>query len=77
MHLFVSEEFHQTPVISVEEMKVLSEVSKSIGYLHGPKTSGTCWRVGKDKVITAAHVVTENISKFSVKKISFHVTRIT
>ncbi|VDI48070.1 Hypothetical predicted protein [Mytilus galloprovincialis] len=46
---------------SVEAMKILSDVAKSVGHIIGPKESGTCWRVGNDKIITAAHVVVDNI----------------
>ncbi|XP_063425019.1 uncharacterized protein LOC134708430 isoform X2 [Mytilus trossulus] len=48
-------------VQSVEAMNILSEVAKSVGHIRGPKESGTCWRVGNDKIITAAHVVVGNI----------------
>lgn len=44
-------------------MNVLSEVEKSVGHIIGPKENGTCWRVGYDKIITALHVVVDNICK--------------
>ncbi|CAC5419691.1 unnamed protein product [Mytilus coruscus] len=55
------EKFQPTSTISTMEMEILVEVSKSVGYFHGPIKTGTCWRVGEDKIITAAHVVYDNI----------------
>ncbi|CAC5365396.1 unnamed protein product [Mytilus coruscus] len=55
------ETFQPTSTISALEMKVLLKVSESVGIFHGPGETGTCWRVGKDKVMTAAHVVKHNI----------------
>ncbi|XP_052091074.1 general transcriptional corepressor trfA-like isoform X2 [Mytilus californianus] len=51
-----------TTTCSLETMKVLTEVAKSVGYITGRIESGTCWRVGNDKIITAAHVVLGNIN---------------
>ncbi|CAC5416068.1 unnamed protein product [Mytilus coruscus] len=51
----------ETTITCVATMHVLTEVSKSVGYITGMKGSGTCWRVGNNKIITAAHVVKENI----------------
>ncbi|CAC5419694.1 unnamed protein product [Mytilus coruscus] len=50
-----------TTICSLETMQVLTEVAKSVGYITGCIESGTCWRVGNDKIITAAHVVLGNI----------------
>ncbi|XP_052073789.1 uncharacterized protein LOC127711718 isoform X1 [Mytilus californianus] len=55
------ESIRPTTTYSLETMNVLTEVSKSVGYITGKKESGTCWRVGNDKIITAAHVVKNNI----------------
>ncbi|VDI48068.1 Hypothetical predicted protein, partial [Mytilus galloprovincialis] len=48
-------------MISAKKMEILLAVSKSVGIFHGHKVNGTCWRVGEDKIITAAHVVNDNI----------------
>ncbi|XP_052091081.1 uncharacterized protein LOC127727978 isoform X2 [Mytilus californianus] len=52
---------------SFETLNVLTEVAKSVGHIIGPKKSGTCWRVGDDKIITAAHVVVDNIWNQMIK----------
>ncbi|XP_071155465.1 uncharacterized protein [Mytilus edulis] len=55
------DEFQPNYIISAHKMEILLAVSKSVGIFHGPKANGTCWRVGEDKIITAAHVVNVNI----------------
>ncbi|CAG2210241.1 unnamed protein product [Mytilus edulis] len=55
------DEIQPTYMISAHEMEILLAVSKSVGIFHGPKSNGTCWRVGEDKIITAAHVVKDNM----------------
>ncbi|OPL20780.1 hypothetical protein AM593_00204, partial [Mytilus galloprovincialis] len=57
----VVEKFQQAAMINVDKMKVLLKVSESVGIFYGPRSTGTCWRVGKDTVMTAAHVVRDNI----------------
>ncbi|XP_063425016.1 uncharacterized protein LOC134708428 isoform X2 [Mytilus trossulus] len=55
------DEIQPNYTISALKMEILLAVSKSVGIFHGPKVNGTCWRVGEDKIITAAHVVNDNI----------------
>ncbi|CAC5365400.1 unnamed protein product [Mytilus coruscus] len=62
------ETFQPTSTISALEMEVLLKVSKSVGIFHGPRENGTCWRVGEDKIMTAAHVVRNNIWNGIVNK---------
>ena len=51
-----------TPQLDMKIMKVLAEVSNSIGMFEG-KTQGTCWRAGTDLIVTAWHVVRHHICK--------------
>lgn len=62
----IIETLKDTVTISQREMKVLVKVSESVGMFYGPRSTGTCWRVGKDKVLTAAHVVKDNICEYIV-----------
>jgi hypothetical protein len=43
-------------------MKILTEVSNSIGMFNG-KLQGSCWRAGTNLIVTAWHVVHEHICK--------------
>ena len=51
-----------TQQVDMKTMKVLTEVSKSIGMFVG-KFPGSCWRAGTDLIVTAWHVVLYHISK--------------
>jgi len=51
-----------TPQLDMKIMEVLAEVSNSIGMFEG-KRQGSCWRAGTDLIVTAWHVVRDNISK--------------
>jgi hypothetical protein len=51
-----------TPQLDMKIMKVLAEVSNSIGMFEG-RAQGSCWRAGTDLIVTAWHIVHDHISK--------------
>jgi hypothetical protein len=51
-----------TPQLDMKIMKILTEVSNSIGMFEG-KSQGSCWRAGTDLIVTAWHVVHCHICK--------------
>lgn len=61
--LFSTEPIRQTYSSYCGHMEALTEVFKSVGHIKGGKGTGTCFMVGNDKIITAAHVVKDNIRK--------------
>jgi hypothetical protein len=53
------------PTIPAADLKELNSVQHSVGIIHGYKLNGTVFRVGKDKVMTAWHVVRGMLCKFN------------
>jgi len=51
-----------TPQLDMKIIKLLAEVSNSIGMFDG-KLQGSCWRAGTDLIVTAWHVVCNHICK--------------
>jgi hypothetical protein len=51
-----------TPQLDMKIMKVLAEVSNSIGMFEG-RAQGSCWRAGTDLIVTAWHIVHDHICK--------------
>ena len=51
-----------TPQLDMKIMKILTEVSNSIGMFDG-RAQGSCWRAGTDLIVTAWHIVHGHICK--------------
>lgn len=67
IYCFITGEIQQTGRMKFKVTSVLNKASESVGYLHGKRKTGTCWRVGIDKIITAFHVVRDNICKLCMR----------
>lgn len=47
----------------IRNRRIVSKASHSVGMIRGPGGGGTGFRVGENYVMTARHVVIDNISK--------------